>query len=359
MTRVVPSFLLATLAGVLLSIGCTESPASDEKKAGDKSADAKADQKPEAADEIVVYSGRNESLVGPVLQAFEKKTGKKLKVRYGDTAELAALLVEEGAKSPAAMFLAQDAGALGAVSDAKLFAPVPASTLSKVAKEYQADDGTWVGVTGRARSVVYNTKKVKEDELPASVFDLTDAKYKGRIGWAPGNGSFQAFVTAMRLMHGEEKTKEWLLGMKKNDVKDYPKNSAIVRATGAGEVDLGLVNHYYLYRFTKEDKDFPAKNHYTKAGDIGALVNVSGAGILKSAKPAAKATAEELLAFLVSKEAQDMFAQNAFEYPVVEGAVGPAGLPSLKERKPPKLDLGKLQDLKGTLALLRETKALP
>lgn len=336
-----------------MSTGCTESPKADEKKTGETASDAKA------ADEIVVYSGRNESLVGPVLKAFEKKTGKTLKVRYGGTAELAALLVEEGAKSPAAIFLAQDAGALGAVSDAKLFASVPASTLSKVAKEYQAEDGTWVGVTGRARSVVYNTKAVKEDALPASVFDLTDAKYKGRVGWAPGNGSFQAFVTAMRLKHGEDKTKEWLLGMKKNDVKDYPKNSAIVRATGAGEVDLGLVNHYYLYRFTKEDKDFPAKNHYTKAGDIGALVNVSGAGILKSAKPAAKATAEELLAFLVSKEAQEMFATNAFEYPVVADAVGPSGLPSLKERQPPKLDLGKLQDLKGTLALLRETKALP
>ncbi len=356
MSRVLPSLLFATLSSALVLGGCTAS----EKVDGTEADAPKAvEKKAPASSEIVVYSGRNESLVGPVLAAFEKKTGKKLKVRYGGTAELAALLVEEGAKSPAAVFLAQDAGALGAVSDAKLFAPVPASTLSKVQKDYQAADGTWVGVTGRARSVVYNTKAVKADALPSSVFDLTDAKYKGRVGWAPGNGSFQSFVTAMRLSLGEEKTKNWLLAMKKNGAKDYPKNSAIVRAAGAGEVDLGLVNHYYLYRFLKDDKNFPAKNHYTKAGDIGALVNVSGAGVLKSAKAADKATAEELLAFLVSKEAQEMFATKSFEYPVVSGVKGPDGLPSLAERKPPKLDLGKLQDLKGTLKLLRETKALP
>jgi len=217
----------------------------------------------------------------------------------------------------------------------------------------------WVGITGRSRALVYNTKKVKSTALPNDVFELTKPKYKKRVAWAPANGSFQAFVTAMRKMHGEDKTKTWLVEMKKNGAREYPKNSAIVRATGAGEVDLGLVNHYYLYRFTKKDPSFAANNHYTKAGGVGALVNVSGAGILSSANKADALLAKKLIDFLLSDASQTHFATTTHEYPLVAGVSGPKDLPALSERKPPALNLSDLDDLKGTLSLLRDAGVVP
>ena len=314
-----------------------------------------------AAEPLVVYSGRSESLIGPAIERFEDESGVEVKVRYGGTAELAALLLEEGARTPADVFIAQDAGALGALASEGRLRTLPGEILDLVDPAFRSPEGAWVGVTGRARTIVYNTEELTETDVPRSVFDLTKPEWKGRVGWAPANGSFQSFVTAMRVTHGDDRTRAWLKGMIENDAREYPKNSAIVRAVGAGEVDLGIVNHYYLMRFLAEDDGFPAANFFPPAGDPGALVNVAGAAVLRSARRDADTSdnAHALLKSLLSETAQKDFATRTFEYPLIEGVAPAKGLRPLSEIQSPEIDLSDLSDLRGTLQMLRETGALP
>jgi len=306
---------------------------------------------------VTVYSGRSESLVKPLFEQFTKDTGIEVRVKYGDTAELAALIAEEGSKSPADVFFAQDAGALGALRAEDSFEKLADSVTGLVAADYRSPDGTWVGVSGRARVIVYNPKLVQESELPDSVKDLTDAAWKGKVGWAPTNGSFQAFVTGLREVEGEDGAKAWLEGMLKNEVKSYQDNKSIVSAVAAGEVELGLVNHYYLFGFLEDQgESFNARNHYTAAGDAGSLVNVAGVGILKSAPE--KDAAGKLVDYLLGESAQKYFSEQTFEYPLVSGIAADSRIKPLSEVKPPALDLSDLQDLQGTLALLRSAGVL-
>jgi len=316
---------------------------------------------PAAGETVTVYSGRSESLIGPALEAFEEATGVEVKVRYGETAALAALLLEEGDRTPADVYIAQDAGALGALAAEDRLETLPGSILNRVGRAFRSPDGEWVGVTGRARTVVYNTEAVASGDVPASVFELTGPEWAGRVGWAPANGSFQSFVTAMRVTHGEARTRAWLEGMIANGARVYPKNSAIVRAVGAGEVDLGLVNHYYLLRFLDEDPGFPAANGYTGAGDPGSLVNVAGAAVVRTGDRDEETlgAAHDLIAYLLSPDAQRGFATRTFEYPLVDGVEPAEGLRSLSAIGSPEIDLSDLSDLRGTLDLLHETGALP
>ena len=311
--------------------------------------------------ELVVYSGRSESLIGPVLKMYEQSTGNTVKVKYGKTAGMTALLLEEGRKTPADVFIAQDAGALGALAKKDRVRAVPESILVEVEPRFRSPDGDWVGVTGRARCVAYNTSAMKPADMPASIMDFTDPAWKGRVGWAPGNGSFQAFVTAMRKRVGDEKTEAWLRGMIANEAVVYPKNSAIVRALGDGEVDLGFVNHYYLYRFLAEDPDFPVRNHFLPNGDPGALVNVAGACLPVQADqtPEQRAAAEELIRFMLDREAQTHFAQSTYEYPLAKGVAPAKEMISLEVVETPDMDLSDLDDLEGTLVMLRKVGALP
>lgn len=305
------------------------------------------------AQPLTVYSGRNEAFVAPVIDAFATATGIEVEVRYGGTAALAAQLLEEGANSPADVFLAQDAGALGAVAGAGLFAGLPTEVLERVDARFRSLDGLWVGVTGRARVVIADPAA---DDPPASVFDLVEPGYEGRIGWAPTNGSFQAFVTGMRVVHGDEATFAWLRGMRGNGVRAYANNTSIVEAVGRGEIDYGLVNHYYLFRFTGEDPDFAAVNLFLPDADIGGLINVAGAGVLAGSDRLADA--ERLVAFLLSDLAQRHFAAEVNEYPLVAGIGANPALPPLAELPTPDLDLSNLADLESTLELLLDSGAL-
>lgn len=308
--------------------------------------------------ELVVYSGRSKGLVHPIIKQFEKETGITVKVRYGNTAQLAVALLEEGEKSPADLFWAQDAGALGAVSKHGLFQALPESVLSKVPAKFRNADGTWTATSGRARVLAYAPERVKAEELPRSVFDLTDAKWKGRVGWAPQNASFQAFVTAMRVLEGEEKTEEWLRGMKANGAKSYPKNTPIIRALAAGEIDLGLPNHYYLMRFKKGDSGFPVEQTFFASGDAGNLVNVAGIGVLKSGNHTEEVSS--FIEYLLSPKVQQFFISEVFEYPVTDAVIPSEKLLPLDEllKLTPELNLEKLDDLEGTLKLLREADIL-
>ena len=309
-------------------------------------------------EELVVYSGRSKGLVHPIIKQFEKETGITVKVRYGNTAQLAVALLEEGEKSPADLFWAQDAGALGAVSKHGLFQVLPESVLSEVPNKFRNAEGTWIATSGRARVLAYAPERVKTEELPKSVFDLTDAKWKGRVGWAPQNASFQAFVTAMRVLEGEEKAEEWLRGMKANGAKSYPKNTPIIRGLAAGEIDLGLPNHYYLMRFKKSDSGFPVEQTFFASGDAGNLVNVAGIGILKSSTHADEVS--NFVQYLLSPKVQQFFISEVFEYPVTDAVIPSEKLLPSDEllKLTPEINPEKLDDLEGTLKLLRETDIL-
>ena len=217
---------------------------------------------------LIIYSGRSESLVDPIIQQFKGATGIDVQVKYAGTSALAATLLEEGGNSPADVFYAQDPGGLAAVSE--MMIPLPEDVIAMTPDWARSDDGTWVGITGRARVVVYGTEALTEADLPDDLWGFTEPRWKGRIGWAPTNGSFQAMVTALRAGWGEERTEQWLRAMLDNDVQVYPKNTPQVAAAAAGEIDVGLVNHYYLYRFIAEEgEDFPARNAHLRAAGPG------------------------------------------------------------------------------------------
>ncbi len=311
----------------------------------------------DAADDgpLTVYSGRNQELVGWVFEDFTAATGIEVQVRYGDTAELAATILEEGDASPADLYFAQDAGALGALEAAGRLTTLPDDVLDLVDPNLRAPSGVWTGVTGRVRVLAYNTDVLSAEEIPGSVFDLTDARWRGRVGWAPTNGSFQAFVTAMRITEGEDTTRRWLEDMLANDPVVFSNNTGALEGVARGEADLALVNHYYLYRFLAEDPELNVANAYLP-GDIGGLVNIAGVGILATSDR--QEAAEELVRFLLDEPVQSFFAQetDALEFPLVRGIDSPE-LPSLESLDPPQVDLSRLEDLQGTLELLTEVGA--
>ena len=301
---------------------------------------------------VVIYSGRSESLVAPLLEQFEADTGIKVEVRYGSTAEMAATILEEGGNSPADVFFAQDAGALGALSSLEAFVTLPQATLGKVDTRFQSQQGDWVGVSGRARVVVYNPQAIAEADLPDDIFGFCDPQWKGRLGWAPTNGSFQAFVTGLRVVEGEDRAKAWLACIQANEPVIYPENTPIVAAVAAGEIDAGFVNHYYLFRFLTEDPDFSARNYAPRAGDTGGMLNVAGVGILKTAGNAEQA--QIFVDYLLSQKAQEYFNRETNEYPLSGKVETNPLLTPLSELNVPEVDLNQLQDLDGTLQLLTE-----
>lgn len=306
---------------------------------------------------VTIYSGRSESLVGPLLDRFRAATGLEVQVKYAGTSELAAAILEEGDASPADVYFAQDGGALGALAAEGRLAELPDATLDHVDPRFRSPDGVWVGVSGRARVVAYDTRVLSEADLPTSILDYTDPSWKGRIGWAPTNGSFQAFVTAFRVLRGDEAAKAWLEGIQANEPKVYDGNNAVLEAIAAGEVQVGFINHYYLMRqLAEQGESFPVRSHFLPNGDIGALVNVAGAGILTTApNPSA---AQAFIDYLLTEESQEYFAQETYEYPLVAGVPADPRLVPLAEIAAPDIDLSDLADLAGTLRLIQEAGVL-
>ncbi|MCC6188615.1 MAG: iron ABC transporter substrate-binding protein [Anaerolineales bacterium] len=307
---------------------------------------------------LVVYSGRSESLVAPIIAQFADVTGIDVDVRYGSTPEIAATLLEEGANSPADVFFAQDPGGLGAVAQAGLLAPLPGDVLGAVDARFRSPEGLWVGISGRARVVVYNTETLSPQDLPDDIAAFTDPAWKGRIGWAPTNGSLQAMLTAMRVAWGEDEARAWLEGILANEPIAYENNTAIVAAVGAGEVEVGFVNHYYLYRFLAEEgEDFPARNYFLPGGGPGSLVMAAGAGRLANGKNSTNAL--KFIEFMLSPVAQQYFSAQTYEYPLVPGVVTQPGLVPLADLNAFDIDMAALADLAGTTALMSEVGVLP
>ncbi|NND03043.1 MAG: iron ABC transporter substrate-binding protein [Acidimicrobiia bacterium] len=281
-----------------------------------------------SADSVTVYSGRTENLIQPILDQFTEETGIAVQVRYGGSADLALLIDEEGDRTPADVFISQSPGAIGFLAGNDHLQPIDSATLDLVDSQFRNADGLWVGMTGRVRVIVYNKDLVDPTTLPSSVFDLTQEQFKGQVGIAPANGSFQDFVTAMREVHGDDATAEWLAGMAANDAQAYSNNSSIVQAVGRGEIPMGLVNHYYNFRLTAEEPSLASENFYLPSGDIGSLVIVTGIGVLANSDNSE--AANDLIEWMLSESAQMFFSKETLEYPLAAGVAASDRLPVLE-----------------------------
>lgn len=337
--------LVLALAGGVIVAAC-----------GGGAASPSTEPAPSLGGTLTIYAGRSEELVGPLIDRFERETGVTVEVNYAGTTDLAATILEEGDASPADVFFAQDAGALGAVAAEGRLAALPPATLDRVDARFRSDDGQWVGASGRARVVIYDTRLHEGADLPTTIDAFTDPAWKGKIGWAPTNASLQSFVTAYRVLKGDAAAKTWLEGIVANEAKVYEGNGAVLAAVAAGEVEVGFVNHYYLLQALAEDPSIPVANHFLAGDDPGSLINVAGAGILTTSKnPTA---AQAFVDFLLTDESQRYFSTETHEYPLVDGVAADPDLPPLADIESPAIDLSDLSDLEGTLTLLQEAGVL-
>lgn len=310
---------------------------------------------PTEATALTIYSGRDERLVKPIMERFTSETGIQLNVRYASSSALATALVEEGRKSPADVYWSTEPGTLGLVAARGLLARLPQTTVGKVPTRFSTPSRRWVGTSARSRVLVYNTQALTSQQLPPSVWQLTDPRWKGKIGIAPTNGSFQAFLGAMIHFHGESRVRDWLRSLQANDVRFYPNNTTIVQAVGRGDILLGLANHYYVYNVLADTPGLPVKNHWFSDGDPGNLVLAAGVGIVSATEKGA--AAQRFVDFLLSKWAQRFIARGpgAAEYPVIKGVTPRPGLPALTSIKGPQYNLGRLSaDITPAVQLLLE-----
>ncbi len=292
------------------------------------------------SDRLTVYSGRTKDLISPLLDQFSEETGIKIDVRYGDSADLALLVDTEGDNTDVDVFISQNPGAVGFLDAQQRLTQLDDAELELVDEQFRSGTGDWVGLSGRVRVLVYNTDLVDESELPDSVLDMTDERFKGRVAVAPTNGSFQDFVTAMRVELGEDVAADWLDGMAANDAKPYSNNTAIVEAVTRGEIEMGLVNHYYLARALAEDPSLPGENHYFAEGDLGSLLITTAASIIDGTDR--RDDARALVDFLLSQSAQEFFGDETFEYPLARGVPPSDALPPLDSIPTTSIDLDEL-----------------
>jgi iron(III) transport system substrate-binding protein len=329
----------ATLLSAVLLSGCTA--ATTPEPAASAASDG----------EVTLYAGRDEELIAPLIEQFTADTGIEVEVRYAGTSELTALLLEEGDRTPADVFLSQDAGALGAVADAGLTSPLPADLAGLIPTGFTSQDDSWIGVTGRARVIAYDAETLDESDVPDSVRDFTEEEWAGRVGFPPGNASFQSFITALRVLDGEAAAEDWASAMAGNDPVITESNGATLDLVNAGQLDVALINHYYWYqRAAEQGEDAMRAQLKFLPGDPGGIVNVTGAAILAGAEGDPDALA--LVEYLVSEEGQQYFVEQTFEYPLLPGIEAPEGLPSLDSLVNPELDLSDLESVAESQELL-------
>lgn len=278
---------------------------------------------------IVIYSGRSEDLVQPVFDAFSCATGTKVEVRYGKSTELALLLAEEGDKTPADLYLSRSPGPVGFLESKGLLTKLEPSVLDLLDAQYRSSEDTWVGFSGRQRVGIYNTDNVTADELPNSIFDLTKPEWKDRVAIPATNGSFVDWFTVFRGQQGDDVATKWLNDMAANGAKYYKNNGSIVEAVGRGEIDFGLVNHYYNYKTKAAEGDaHRAENHTFSADDFGSALMITAATVTNSSQH--QAEANELIRYLLKPEAQNYFTMSTFEYPLATGVAPNPALPPLE-----------------------------
>jgi iron(III) transport system substrate-binding protein len=298
--------------------------------------------------ELTVYSGRGEFLVGELVEYIEGLYDDfTLNIRYGGSTDLVNQIISEGEGTPADVFYSVNAGSLGALADEGRTQPLPDEVLDFVREEFHTD--TWVGTSGRARTVPYNTNALSESDLPDDIMAYPDVD--ADLGWAPSYGSCQAFVTAMRLLEGEEATRQWIEGVLDAGITSYPDEFVACQAIADGEIDAAFTNHYYIQRVIDGSPGAPIATSFTE-GDAGAVFNVAGAAVTDSTDNAELAS--NFVRHLLSGEAQDYFARTTFEYPLIPDVEPIGDLPSIDELDVPDIDLAQLSDLEPTIDLMRE-----
>ncbi|WP_067541064.1 extracellular solute-binding protein [Nocardia crassostreae] len=308
---------------------------------------------------VTVYSGRTEKLVAPLLNSIGEDvlgSGVRIEALYD---QKPVKVLEEGGNSPADVWFGQDAGELGALAAEGYLGALPSQVLAAVPGQYVDPQNRWVGITLRSRVLAYDPRQVPEAELPAGIDALFDEKWRGRIGYAPTNASWKSFVTAMRLLRGEDGARDWLQKFKALAPVEFDRNGAALDAVDQGQVTFALINHYYWFmKVAAQGADtVNAKIHYFKgASEPGALVNIAAAGVLTCSN--SKESAAKVIEFLLAARAQQYFADETGEYPVIAGVTSKHDLPTLTELSPPAIDLNQLQSLPQTEALLREAGLL-
>ncbi|SFB82736.1 iron(III) transport system substrate-binding protein [Halobiforma haloterrestris] len=308
----------------------------------------KIEDLPDLEGELHVYSGRGEFLVGTLLDDLEEYYEDfTIEPRYGNSSELVNQIAEEGDGTPADVFYTVDAAALGALADEGRSRELSDDVLEMVREEFRTDN--WIGTSGRARTVPYNTDALSEDDMPDDIQAYTD--FDGDLGWAPSYGSCQGFVTAMRLLEGEETTREWLEGVTESGITDYNDEFAVCQAIADGEIDAGFTNHYYIQRVLDGSPDAPIATSFTE-GDAGAVFDVAGAAVTDAADD--PELAENFIRHLLSAQAQEYFATETFEYPLIPDVEPVGELPTIDELDVPDLDLSRLSELEPTIDLMRE-----
>ncbi len=313
----------------------------------------------EDAPTLTLYSGQHEQSVNLLTADFQKRSGIAVKVKAGEGPEIANQIAEEGASSPADVYFTENSPELQLLSEKGLLAPVDAKTLAEIPAQYNSPKGDWVGVLARENVLAYNTAMVKPGQLPKSIMDLAGPAYKGKIGIAPSDGDFLPLVSAVAALKGKEAALAWLKGLEENG-QTFDDDEGVVAAVDRGAVAMGIINSYYWARLQEEvgkAKMHSALYHFPD-GDVGAMVNVSGAAVLKSSThPEA---AQKFLAYLVSEPAQALLAQGNvnFEYPLRPGVAANPVLKPFKELRPPQISISTLGDDSGAADLLREAGLL-
>jgi iron(III) transport system substrate-binding protein len=314
--------LAATSALVLSACG------SDSLEAGDKLDSSK----------LTIYSAQHKSITEEWAKEFQAETGVKVQIRFGNDSSMGAQIVQEGDRSPADVFLTENSPAMTTVQNAGMLAEVDPTTIAKVDPAYVPSSHDWVGIAARSTVLVYNPSKISEDQLPASLMDLADPKYAGQWGAAAGGADFQAIVSAILELKGEQATKDWLAGLK-SGAKIYQNNIATMKAVNSGQVPMGVIYHYYWYRDQALEKASSGntKLHYFKHQDPGAFVSISGGAVLKTSKHAQDA--QKFLAFVLGKKGQDMLSTtDTMEYAVATGVDSDPSLPPLASLEAPEVD---------------------
>ncbi|MFC7074571.1 extracellular solute-binding protein [Halovenus rubra] len=306
---------------------------------------------PDLSGELTVYSGRGEFLVGPLVNYIENLYDDfELTPRYADSTDHVNAILNEGQGTPADVFYSVNSGSLGALADEGRTQALPSEVVDMVPDEFHTEQ--WTGTSGRARTVPYNTDAYAEEDLPDSIMAYPD--FEGDLGWAPSYGSCQAFVTAMRILEGEEATSEWVEGIIDGGVQTYPNEFAASQAVADGEIDAAFTNHYYIQRVLDSNPNASIATSFT-SGDAGSVFNVAGATIIDAADNADLAA--KFIRHLLSAEAQEFFAVETFEYPLNPNVEPVGDLPTTDELDVPELDLSELSDLEATVDLLREAGA--
>ncbi|KKF39039.1 iron ABC transporter substrate-binding protein [Halorubrum saccharovorum] len=304
---------------------------------------------PDLEGELTVYSGRGEFLVGELVGYIEDLYDDfDLTVRYGGATDLVNQIANEGEGSPADVFYSVNAGSLGALADAGRTQALSSEITDLVRSEFTTEQ--WIGTSGRARTVPYNTEAFSESELPDDIMAYPE-EFDGDLGWAPSYGSCQAFVTAMRLIEGEEATREWLEAVVESGITPYNNEFATCQGIADGEIDAAFTNHYYIQRVLDGNPEASIGTAFT-SGDAGAVFNVAGAAVVDTASDAT--LAENFVRHLLSSEAQDYFARSTFEYPLIPDVEPVGDLPTIDELDVPDIDLAELSDLETTIDLMRD-----